>query len=140
MDERMPWQTDNPMTILVGGQEFMIIKSGREYADQLRRITAWLSSLGSGIGVHLREMGLSPDRSSGTELAIALFSLGLDPDNLCKLGAALLGSDEQFVAEHFDPGWMVDAIIRIWDNQIGLRFAVQRIQQRFFSNIGGGRN
>lgn len=135
MADRYYWQTDDPTVFLVGGKTFNIVKRGMEYAKQTGSITSWLGLHGTNALLKFQEIGREGEGAASEDTLTFLgraLSAALEPDAVIDLAAVLLGCDRAFAEEHFDIGWLLDALMVVWEKQPGIQFAVRRFANRFF--------
>lgn len=133
--ESFYWNTDNPHVFRIGGRDFQIVKRGKEYARQTGAIMSWLGVHGGAALARYQEQtsGDTGDAPVDT-LSFLGKALGavLEEDAVIDLGAILLGSEKEFAEEHFDIGWVINALELVWTGQPGIRYAVRRFSGRFF--------
>jgi hypothetical protein len=141
-EEEYFWRTDDPLIFRIGGEEISLDKKGRDYAEQFGNLTAWLGTYGlSGI-FSAYEAGIIGEDGSDSDVEMLVSSLShivqssVGPDAMIELGSVLIGRDKDFVEEHFDPGWFVDALVSLIDNKPGIKGAFVRLWQRFFLAAG----
>jgi len=133
-EERMYWHTDDPHVFSIGGRQIKLVKTGADYARQSGRIMSWLGRHGIKAIQALQESGIyEEDQQVGVyEFLLTAISLVLDEEALLELAAAVTAEDRKFIDKYFDPGWLYDAVEVIWNEQAGIRYAVQRFANRFF--------
>lgn len=136
MDEAYKWRTKTHGVFDIGGKKINLMPKGYEYARQFGRISSWLGTYGLSAFMYADEEGALDDSGDQlgqiSKLISVIFEHGMTPDAMIELGIALTGEDEDFIAENFDPGWLVDGILLIFDEREGVRLAFQRLWERFF--------
>jgi len=126
------WKDDN--TIVVGGKEFSVRKSGAEYAQQFGRLTGWLGTHAISALAEAQASGIinvGSDEAAGLNLFSYMLGEGITPEAMIELSAILLGCEYKFAEKHFDPGWLVETALVVVEMP-GIQRAFQRVWQRFF--------
>ena len=117
------------MTVIeVGGQEFELVKTGRNQAEQVVQIGQWLSLYGLAA---LKELA---DEEGNIHIEDGIVMIGtileqLSADALIDLFSLIIGCPKSFAEKHFDVGILLDAVMTVYESQA----AFQRVISRFFS-------
>lgn len=114
--------------IEVGGKEYAVIKTGRAQAEQVVKITRWISVHGMKAVKALRTPEGTVEAGSGIELIGSIIG-ELSADALIDLYAALIGCPNEDAEVYFDVATLVDVAIMVYEGQPSVR----RLMERFFS-------
>lgn len=112
-----------------GGKKFDLVKTGRAQARQVYWITRWLSKYGVAALRNISESGTQLNTEQGLEFLGKLME-NLNEDALIDLFVAATGCEKEEAEVYFDIAILVDAVIKIWDNQPSIR----KLIERFFSS------
>lgn len=118
------------ITVLIGEKKYPVIKRGRAQAEQLVRLTGWLSKYGRGIYQQIRGLDESSLETASIIEIILDIAGGLDVDSLIDLFMVATGCTKEEADEYFDIGILVETGMLIYENQP----AVKRVVNRFFSD------
>ena len=124
------------MTVIeVGGQEFELVKTGRNQAEQVVQIGQWLSLYGLAA---LKELA---DEEGNIHIEDGIVMIGtileqLSADALIDLFSLIIGCPKSFAEKHFDIGILLDAVMTVYESQA----AFQRVISRFFSQTTSTNN
>ncbi len=115
-------------TVTIAEQEFNLIRTGRDQAEQVIHIGKWLSQYGLPALQTLADEEGTIQVNSGFELLGALVE-HLSVDALIDLFALILGCSTKFANEHFDIAILIDATTIMYESQPSF----QKVISRFFS-------
>lgn len=113
--------------IVVNGERYGLITSGRQQAIQMQGLTKWAAKYGAGILEDLQEQG-SDDDEAGLEFLVKLLG-HLSADALIDLFQAISGCTTEEAELYFDAAVLIDAGIVVYENHP----TVRRLLDRFFS-------
>lgn len=122
--------TDVNNFVVVGDNEYPIIKTGRAQARQVLHLTRWIGKHGSRAFSTFRG---DDDQQIDTNNGITFlqrFVEALDEDGLVDLFQVLVGCTQEEAEVYFDIGTLIDVAITVYKGQP----AVGRLIDRFFSN------
>jgi 5,10-methenyltetrahydromethanopterin hydrogenase len=126
---------DNPKQIQLGGEVIDLIRRGPSQLKQIKLFKDWLAGYAKPAIDQAFPEGKAKELSEGSggigttiDLVINL----LDVDGLLELGCVVTMKDQEFVSEHFDIGWVVDAAGKILKYQPALK----KLTARFFGKTG----
>jgi hypothetical protein len=116
--------------IEVGGKEYRVVKTGRAQAQQVVRMTKWISKHGMRAIKEMRRdiPSSSMEDMSGVEF-LGAFVEALDEDALIDLFMALIGCDKEDAEVYFDISILIDVAILVYNHQP----ALQKLIDRFLS-------
>lgn len=126
------WKSD--LVIVIDGEEINLETKGVEYAKQFGGLTSWIGRYALPALMTAAESG----EMDGSELDVAtkllsgIMELGFSPESMLELSSILLNKDIDYVSEHFDPGWFVEALLRSYDYRPGIKKAFVGMYERFF--------
>lgn len=123
---------DNPQSIRLGDETFHLVRRGRAQLDQINRLREWLRVYAKPAIEAAYPSGDKDVAQGGVAEGIELVVGLLDADALVELGCILLLKDKEFVEEHFDIAWIIDAISKI----VKYQPAFNRLVQGFFGRRG----
>lgn len=116
--------------VAVGEQKYPVIKVGRAQAEQVVRITRWLSRHGARA---IKEMQTDPNVNvaglGGVEV-LGKFVETLDADALIDLFYALIGCSKEEAELYFDIATLIEVAVEVYERQTSVR----RLIDRFFSS------
>lgn len=115
-------------TIEVGGQEFQLVKTGRNQAEQVVLIGKWLSQYGLAALNELADEEGNIVIEGGIEM-IGTIIEQLSADALIDLFSLIIGCPKSFAEKHFDIAILIDALMTVYESQASF----QRVISRFFS-------
>jgi hypothetical protein len=115
-------------TVVIAEQEFGLIRTGREQAEQVIQIGKWLSQYGLPALQTLADEEGTIQVNSGFELLGALVE-NLSVDALIDLFTLIIGCSTKFANEHFDIAILIDATTTMYESQPSF----QKVISRFFS-------
>lgn len=115
-------------TVVIAEQEFSLIRTGREQAEQVIHIGKWLSQYGLPALQTLADEEGTIQVNSGFELLGALVE-HLSVDALIDLFTLIIGCSTKFANEHFDIAILIDATTTMYESQPSF----QKVISRFFS-------
>lgn len=115
-------------TIEVGGQDFELVKTGRNQAEQVVQIGQWLSLYGLAALQELADEEGNIKIENGVEM-IGTILQQLSADALIDLFSLIIGCPKSFAEKHFDIAILIDALMLVYESQSSF----QRVISRFFS-------
>lgn len=115
-------------TIEVGGQEFNLVKTGRNQAEQVVQIGKWLSRYGLAA---LQELA---DEEGNVVIEDGIAMIGtiigqLSADALIDLFSLIIGCPNSYAEKHFDIAILIEALMTVYESQPSF----QKVISRFFS-------
>lgn len=113
--------------IVIDGEAYPLITSGRRQALQMQGLTKWASLYGSAILSDLQAQG-EGDVQVGIDFLLKMLG-HLSADALVDLFQAISGCSKEEAELHFDAAVLVDAGIVVYENHP----TVRRLLDRFFS-------
>lgn len=114
--------------VVVAGEEFNVIKTGRDQASQVLAIAKWIKDHGAdSLGSMANEEG--EIKTEGGASFISNLVEGLTVDALIELYVIVLGCSKKFANEHFDIAVLIESLVLIYEEQPSFR----RLFERFFS-------
>ena len=115
-------------TFEVGGQEFQLVKTGRDQAEQVVQIGQWLSLYGLAALQELADEEGNIQIDNGVEMIGTILGQ-LTADALIDLFSLIIGCPKSFAEKHFDIAILIDAVMFVYESQSSF----QRVISRFFS-------
>lgn len=117
------------VTIKVGDSVYSVVKSGREQAKQVARLTKWLSKYGiTAINSVKGKTVDGNDTAQTIEVMLELFG-ALSEDALLELFGLVTGCTQDEAEKYFDVADLIDAVVIVYEEQPSIR----RLVERFFS-------
>lgn len=114
-------------SVVVGGQEYRVIKTGRAQAEQVAGLAKWISKHGTRA---FRNMNINPqDQGSGLQIVL-MFIESLDADALVDLFTVMVGCPKEVSEVYFDIADLVDVVINVYERNNSLK----KLIDRFFSS------
>jgi hypothetical protein len=117
----------NGFNIIVNGEAYPLITSGRKQAIQVQGITRWASVYGASILSDLQAQG-EEDAEQGLDFLVKLLG-HLSADAMIDLFQAISGCTQEEAELYFDAAVLIDAGIVVYENHP----TVRRLLDRFFS-------
>jgi len=131
--EDLYWVVEgDPQSIQLGDETFCLVRRGRAQLDQINRLREWLRVYAKPAIEKAYPQGNEDVKNAGIAEGIELVIGLLDADALVELGCILLLKDKEFVEEHFDISWIIDAIGRV----VKFQPAFNKLIQGFFGKRG----
>lgn len=126
-----PWRTGKRTVFHIGDRDFELLKVGLEQKRQLGLLKVFIAENIKPIFDELGQdvMTRFDKGDIGLDDLVKIVESVLDPELYQKIGELLLMEDREFVEEHFDIGWIVNAAEVIFQYNYG----VKRLLQGFFS-------
>lgn len=117
--------------IKVGNSIYPVIKTGREQAKQVLRLTKWLRKYGmSAMDALQGRAGHDGDMTTSQSFDMILEIIeSLSEDALLDLFQVVTGCTNEEADRYFDVADLVDTVITLYNEQP----SIQRLVQRFFS-------
>jgi hypothetical protein len=120
---------DEPKKIQLGDETIDLIKRGRAQLKQIDQLKVWMAGFAKpALDQAFPDGRTGEDEQAGVGKTMNLLIGILDSEGLTQLGTILTQMDDDFVKDHFDIGWIIDAAGRVLKYQPALR----RLTSGFF--------
>lgn len=114
-------------SVTVAGKDYLVVKSGREQATQVLKLTRWLRNYGPALYNEIT----SDDEVGKPGLAfIGRIIDALNEDALIDLFGVVVGCPAEVSEQHFDIAVLIESAIAVYEQQP----AIRKLIDRFFSD------
>lgn len=116
------------MIVTLAEKDYVVVKKGREQAEQVIQLGRWISMYGIPAASKLVNDKGEIAFSDGLDLVNKIIDV-LTPDALIALFSVIIGCNKKVAEAEFDVGVLLDSLIYVYENQPSFK----RVISRFFS-------